>query len=53
MSPTIEITMTGRGFIVNLANRTERFAHLEDALDFARQRLQHAQDLRDLSARCE
>ena len=53
MSGTIQITIIGRGFTVNVGTRTERFAHIDDAVRFARERLEHARDLRDLSARCE
>jgi hypothetical protein len=53
MPSTIEITMTRRGFEVRASGRTTRFPTLDEAVGFAQQRLQHAYELRDLSARCE
>lgn len=50
---TIEITLTLRGFEVTTAGRVTRFPSIEDALDYAQQRLRRAEDLRELSRRCE
>jgi hypothetical protein len=50
---TIEITTTTRGFEVSSGEHTVRVATIEDAFAFARQRLQLAQQLRELSLRCE
>ena len=53
MPNTVEITMTFRGYEVRTGTRVSRFASLEDALEFASQKLHWASDLRDLSQRCE
>jgi hypothetical protein len=50
---TIEITTTTRGFEVSAGGHTVHVPTIEDAFAFARQRLQLAQQLRELSARCE
>ncbi len=50
---TVEITITAQGFDVALAGRVTRFVSLEDAVDFAQQKLRSAQQLRELSRRCE
>jgi hypothetical protein len=50
---TVEITMTMRGFEVTMGERVTRFPSIEDALDFAQQRLRHAQEVRELSWRFE
>jgi hypothetical protein len=50
---TVEITMTMRGFEVTMGGRVTRFPNIEDAVNFAHQRLQWAKDLRELSWRCE
>ncbi len=49
MPNTVEITMTMRGFEVTMGERVTRFPSIEDALDFAQQRLRYAQELRELS----
>ena len=53
MTNKIEITMTQRGFDVSTGTRTAHFVSIADAVDFAQRRMQQAQDLRELSARCE
>ena len=53
MPNTVEITMTMRGFEVTMGGRVTRFPNIEDAVNFAQQRLQWAKDLRELSWRCE
>ena len=53
MTSTIEIRMTPAGFDVTVGDRTVRFPRMDEALQFAERRLQHAQNLRELSARCE
>jgi hypothetical protein len=50
---TVEITMTMRGFEVMTGGRVTRFPNIQDALDFAQRRLQRAEELRELSRRCE
>jgi hypothetical protein len=50
---TIEIKMTVRGVEVTTGGRTASFPSVDDALDFAQQRLRRAEQLRELSARCE
>jgi hypothetical protein len=50
---TVEITMTLRGFEVAMGGRVTRFPTIEDALAFAQQRLRWAQEVRELSWRCE
>jgi hypothetical protein len=51
MSGTVEIRMTQRGFDVISATGTTSFADLEQAVRYARDRLQRARDVRELSAR--
>ena len=53
MPNTIEITMTLRGFEVTTGGRVTRFPSIEDAVEYAQQRLQWAKELRELSWRCE
>jgi hypothetical protein len=53
MTNKVEITMTPRGFDVTTGTHTSHFPSIADAVDFAQRRLQQAQDLRELSARCE
>ena len=53
MQHQIEIKLTLTGFDVTVAGQTTRFPDVNDALAFARQRLQHARTLRELSERCE
>lgn len=53
MTNAIEIKMTRRGFEVTTGSRTSAFSKMEQALDFAQQRLQHALTLREISDRCE
>lgn len=53
MITTIQINVIGNSYSVNVGNRTERFAELEDVVRFTQLRLQRAQELRDLSSRCE
>ncbi len=53
MPNEVEIKMTMRGFEVTIGGRTARFPHLDEACDFAQQRLRQAQQLRELAARCE
>jgi hypothetical protein len=51
MSGTVEITMTQRGFQVSSPAGTATFKNLEEAVEFARARLQRAHDIREISAR--
>lgn len=53
MPTTVEITMTGQGFEVTTGGQSARFPTIDDAWEFARQRLRRAQELRELAARCE
>lgn len=53
MPNTVEIAMTMRGFEVTTGGRVTRFPNIEDALDYAQQRLRWAQELREMSWRCE
>lgn len=53
MQSAVEIKMTAGGFEVTAGGHTLRFPKVDDALDFAQQRLRHAQHVRDLSTRCE
>lgn len=53
VTSTIEIRMTPAGFDVTVSGRTVRFPRMDEALQFAERRLRHAQNLRELSARCE
>lgn len=51
MSGTVEIRMTQRGFEVVSATGTTSFKELDEAVHFARTRLQRAHDIREMSAR--
>ena len=53
MPKTVEITMTPGGYEVRMGSQVNRFPSVEDALDFASQRLNWAIHLRDLKQRCE
>ncbi|HZC72661.1 MAG TPA: hypothetical protein VE442_18330 [Jatrophihabitans sp.] len=53
MTNTVEITMTQRGYEVTAAGRTADFRRLEDAVGFARQRMERAQALRELKTRID
>lgn len=53
MTATVEITMTYRGFVVTTRGRTAEFTSLTDAFDFAQERIRLAQELSELSRRCE
>ena len=53
MPGEIEIRMTRRGFEVVAGKRTTAFGDMRQALVFVEERLQRAEALRDLSARCE
>jgi hypothetical protein len=50
---SIEITMTMRGFEVTMGGRVTRFPSIEDAMTFAQQRLQWAEELRELKRRVD
>jgi hypothetical protein len=49
----VEITMTPRAWEVRTGAGVSRFASIEDALEFAAQRLHWARELRELKQRCE
>jgi hypothetical protein len=51
MSGTVEIKMTQRGFEVVSPAGTAIFKQLDEAVHFARARLQRAYDIREMSAR--
>jgi hypothetical protein len=53
MPGAIEIKMTTRGFEVTMRGRTAAFPRMDEAFDFAQQRLQEAWQLREVSRRCE
>jgi hypothetical protein len=53
MPDTVEITMAPRGWDVRMGAQVSRFANIEDAVEFASQRLHWARELRDLKQRCE
>jgi hypothetical protein len=53
MPNTVEITMAPRGWEVRMGTRVTRFASVEDALEFASERLNWAHELRALKQRCE
>ena len=53
MPNTVEITMTMRGFEVTTGGRVTRFPSIEDAIGFVQQRLQWAEELRELKRRVE
>jgi hypothetical protein len=53
MPNTVEITMTSNGYEVRVGAQINRFRSVDDALDFASQRLRWASDLRELSWHCE
>jgi hypothetical protein len=53
MTNSVEIKMTGRGFDVSVAGRTSSFPQMDQALEYAQQRLRRAVELVELSARCE
>lgn len=53
MLKSVEITMTMRGFEVRTGGRASRFPTIEAALEFASQRLHWANEIRELSRRCE
>lgn len=53
MRSTIEIKLGMRGFEVTIAGRTDRFRTIDEALEFTRQRLRLAEEVRELSMRCE
>lgn len=53
MRSAIEIRLGPRDFQVTTGGQTARFRTIDEALDFARQRLRLAQEVRELSMRCE
>lgn len=53
MPKTIEITMTASGFEVVTGGRTEAFRSLDAAVGFARERLERAEQIRDMKMRIE
>jgi hypothetical protein len=53
MPNTVEITMTMRGFEVTMGGRVTRFPSIEAAMTFAQQRLQWAEELRELKRRVD
>lgn len=53
MSGGIEIKMTTRGFEVTTRGRTAAFPSMDEAFDFAQQRLHEAWCVREISRRCE
>ncbi len=53
MPKTIEIRMTPRGFDVTAGESTATFKHLDEAVGFARARLELAQEIREMSARID
>jgi hypothetical protein len=53
MPNTVEIIIAPRGWEVRMGARVSRFASIEDALEFASQRLNWARELRELKQRCE
>lgn len=53
MPNTVEITMTMRGFEVTMGGRVTRFPNVEAAVTYAQQRLQWAEELRELKRRVD
>lgn len=50
---TVEIKMTMRGFDVIVGTRVTRFPTVEAAVSFAQEKLRWAEELREMSRRCE
>jgi hypothetical protein len=53
MPNTVEITMTMRGFEVTMGSQVTRFPSIEAAMTYAQQRLQWAEELRELKRRVD
>jgi len=53
MPKTLEIRMTQIGYEVSAGGRTSTFRSLDDAVRFARNHLERAEEIRDLKCRID